>query len=205
MVRIQQTHQPCFHILADCFRECVCSAWSCWGGISICVWIAVLALEKKVGGVCLATWVEVSAVPTDLITFRNPTPCLTLAPEHTACHLQITTIILLTQRSAEVGASTADCSWTQGGILGKCLTSSFYAVIRNRRMWPRPPGSCAEAWSLSSYAQSKVTAVLAVVREEGLCTNYLKDTGTFSNGWVWGFCAFHLTSRNKNAQQNCGL
>lgn len=76
------------------------------------MWIAVLALKRKVGEVCLATWIEVSAVPTDLITFRNPTPCPTLAPEDTAGHLQITTIILLTQRSAEEGASTADFSWT---------------------------------------------------------------------------------------------
>lgn len=43
------SNHPRFHLSADSFRECVCSAWSCWGGISICVWIAVWALERKIG------------------------------------------------------------------------------------------------------------------------------------------------------------
>lgn len=79
-----------------------------------------------------------------------------------------------------------------GSILGKWMTTSFDAVIWNLRIWPRLLGSCAEAWSLSSNAQSKVTAVLAVVREKGLCTNFLKEMGTFSNGWVWGLFTRHL-------------
>jgi len=39
-------------------------------------------------------WVELSARADDLITFRNPTPCLRLVLENTSCSLQFNFILL---------------------------------------------------------------------------------------------------------------
>lgn len=70
------------------------------------------------------TWVEVSAGPAELITSRNPAHCLMLVPEDTSSPLQLN-FILLIKRSAEVGASAADFSWTPRKLFREMLDIKF--------------------------------------------------------------------------------
>ena len=70
------------------------------------------------------TWAEVSAGAADLIAFRKPTHCLTLVPKDTSSPLQVN-FILLVKRSAEVGASTADFSWTPRKLFRQMFDIKF--------------------------------------------------------------------------------
>lgn len=44
--RLQQTHHLRIHLSSASLRECVCSPYSCWAGISICIWTDVWAWEE---------------------------------------------------------------------------------------------------------------------------------------------------------------
>lgn len=104
-----------------------------------------------------------------------------------------------------MGASTADFSWTPRKLFRQVLDIKFWCCDM------KPEGKSKTSWQLgwsvglNSNAQSKVTTMVTVVREEDLCTDFLQEKGSLSKGWVWGFLCFSLgILRNKNAQQNCG-
>ena len=104
-----------------------------------------------------------------------------------------------------MGASTVDFSWAPRKLFRQmlyimCWCSDMKPLDKSKTSWQLGWSLC-----LSSNAQSKVAAMVSMVREEDLCADFLQEKGTFSKGWVWGFlCLLLGIHRNKNAQQNCG-
>lgn len=118
--RIQQTSPVVSPF--SCFLEAVCLQYVVLlGRIPVCVWSAVWALVREIGEIRLAPGLKYLL---DLLSWLPPGT----QPIASCWFLRILHLLynLLIKRSAEVGASAADFSWTPRKLFREMLDIKFW-------------------------------------------------------------------------------